>query len=334
MKLSEFLKDKWISILIAMITAGFSAGLIFVLGIGGYAAAFVAFLFLLGEGAALIVEFLQKRAFYNALLQNLEKLDKKYLLSEMLDEPSFSEGRILCEVAKQTNKSMNDEIAGYRRDSQEYREYIETWVHEVKTPISSSNLIIENEKNETTLNLNEELYKIENYVDQALFYSRSNNVEKDYIIRQTTLKELVNSALKKNSSLLIEGRIGVKTSALDKTVFTDAKWTDFILGQILMNAVKYRSESPKIEIYGLKNENSVTLVIADNGIGIPKKDLKRVFEKGFTGDNGRTTAKSTGIGLYLCKKLCTKMDLSISIASTVDSGTIISIVFPKSNMYV
>ena len=334
MKLSEFLKDKWISILIAMITAGFSAGLIFVLGIGGYAAAFVAFLFLLGEGAALIVEFLQKRAFYNALLQNLEKLDKKYLLSEMLDEPSFSEGRILCEVAKQTNKSMNDEIAGYRRDSQEYREYIETWVHEVKTPISSSKLIIENEKNETTLNLNEELYKIENYVDQALFYSRSNNVEKDYIIRQTTLKELVNSALKKNSNLLIEGRIGVKTSALDKTVFTDAKWTDFILGQILMNAVKYRSESPKIEIYGLKNENSVTLVIADNGIGIPKKDLKRVFEKGFTGDNGRTTAKSTGIGLYLFKKLCTKMDLSISIASTVDSGTIISIVFPKSNMYV
>jgi len=101
-----------------------------------------------------------------------------------------------------------------------------------------------------------------------------------------------------------------------------------------MNAVKYRSESPKIEIYGLKNENSVTLVIADNGIGIPKKDLKRVFEKGFTGDNGRTTAKSTGIGLYLCKKLCTKMNLSISIASTVDSGTIISIVFPKSNMYV
>lgn len=333
MKLSEFIRDKLISIIIAIITAGFSACLIYVLGIGVYAAGFVAGLFLLGEAAALVVEFFQKRAFYNALLQNLEKLDKKYLLSEMLDEPSFSEGRILCEVAKQTNKSMNDEIAGYRRDSQEYREYIETWVHEVKTPISSSKLIIENDKNETTLNLNAELYKIENYVDQALFYSRSNNVEKDYAIRQITLKELVNSALKKNSNLMIEGRISVETSALDKTVFTDAKWTDFILGQILMNAVKYRSESPKIQIYGLKNENSVTLVIADNGIGIPKKDLRRVFEKGFTGENGRTTAKSTGIGLYLCKKLCTKMNLSISIASTVDSGTIVSIVFPKSNMF-
>lgn len=333
MKLLSFLQDKLISIIIAVLTAGFSAGLIYVLGIGGYAAGFVAGLFLLGESAALLVEFIQKRAFYNTLLQNLDKMDKKYLLSEMLDQPSFSEGKILCEAAKQTNKSMNDEIAKYRIASQEYREYIETWVHEVKTPISSSKLIIENNRNSTTLNLNEELCEIENYVDQALFYSRSNTVEKDYVIKQTTLKDLVNSSLKKNSNLLIEGKIGVETSALDKTVFTDAKWTDFILGQILMNSVKYRSESPKIEIYGLKNENSVTLMIADNGIGIPQKDLRRVFEKGFTGENGRTTAKSTGIGLYLCKKLCMKMNLSISIASTVDSGTIVSIVFPKSNMF-
>ncbi len=333
MKLGSFLKDKSISIIIAVLTAGFSASLIYVLGVGGYAAGFVAGVFLLGEAAALIVEYFQKRTFYNTLLQSLDKIDKKYLLSEMLDEPLFSEGKILCDVTKLTNKSMNDEIAKYRLASQEYREYIETWVHEVKTPISSSKLIIENDKNNTTRNLNEELSKIENYVDQALFYSRSNHVEKDYVIKQTTLKELVNSALKKNSTLFIESRISVETSALDKTVFTDVKWTDFILGQILMNSIKYRSTDPKIQIYGLKNENSVTLMIADNGIGIPKMDLARVFEKGFTGTNGRTAAKSTGIGLYLCKKLCAKLNLGISIASTVNSGTIVSIVFPKSNMF-
>ncbi|MDF2631616.1 MAG: integral rane sensor signal transduction histidine kinase [Caproiciproducens sp.] len=333
MKLRSFLKDKSVSIIIAVLTAIFSSSLIYVLGVGGYAAGFVAGVFLLGEAAALTVEFFQKRAFYNTLLQSLNKIDKKYLLSEMLDEPPFSEGKILCEVTKQTNKSMNDEIAKYRLASQEYREYIETWVHEVKTPISSSKLIIENDKNKTTLNLNEELSKIESYVDQALFYSRSNNVEKDYVIKQTTLKELVNSVLKKNSTLFIEGRISVETSALDKTVFTDVKWTDFILGQILMNSIKYRSMEPKIQIYGLKNENSVTLMIADNGIGIPKMDLSRVFEKGFTGTNGRTSAKSTGIGLYLCKKLCAKLNLGISIASTVNSGTVVSIIFPKSNMF-
>jgi len=333
MKLTEFLHDKLIYIIIAVLTAVFCISLFGVLGLGGYAATFVAGLILLGQAAALAFEFFRKRTFYHSLLQSLEKLDQKYLLSEMLEEPSFCEGRILCEVTKATNKSMNDEIANYRRASQEYREYIETWVHEVKTPISSSRLIMENNKNEITLNLYEELVKIESYVDQALFYSRSNTVEKDYVIKQATLKELVSSVLRKNSAIFIEGKISVQTSALDKTVFTDIKWTDFMIGQILMNAVKYRGSSPKIDIYGMQGQNSVTLVISDNGIGIPKKDLERVFDKGFTGANGRTTAKSTGIGLYLCKKLCTKLNLGISVASTENAGTIVSIVFPKSNMY-
>lgn len=333
MKLTEFLRDKAVSIIISVLTAVFCSSLFGVLGLGGYAAAFVAGLILLGQAASLAVEFFQKRTFYHSLLQSLEKLDQKYLLSEMLEEPSFWEGKVLCEVTKAANKSMNDEIANYRRASQEYREYIETWVHEVKTPISSSRLIMENNKNETTLNLSEELVKIESYVDQALFYSRSNTVEKDYVIKQATLKELVSSVLRKNSAVFIEGKISVQTSALDKTVFTDIKWTDFMIGQILMNAVKYRGGSPKIDIYGVQGQNSVTLVISDNGIGIPKKDLERVFDKGFTGANGRTTAKSTGIGLYLCKKLCTKLNLGISIASTENTGTIVSIVFPKSNMY-
>jgi signal transduction histidine kinase len=333
MKLLDFLKDRIISILIVIFVALFAAALLNVLGVGGYAAGFVSVMFLLGEFAAIVLEYVRKRPFYRTLLKSTEQLDKKYLLSEVVEEPSFAEGRILYEMLRTTNKSMNDEIAQYRRASQEYREYIEAWVHEVKTPISSSRLIMENNKNEVTRSLSEELVKIENYVDQALFYSRSNNVEKDYLIKQTTLKELVNSTLKKHSTLLIEGSIRVQTSALDKTVFTDVKWTDFIIGQILMNSVKYRSEQPEIKICGLQNENSVTLTISDNGIGIPQKDLARVFEKGFTGTNGRKTAKSTGIGLYLCKKLCDKLNLGISIASTEGSGTMVAIVFPKSNMF-
>ncbi|MBW7571774.1 sensor histidine kinase [Caproiciproducens faecalis] len=333
MSLKNFLADKVYHLIFVLLTASFAAVLLAVLGVGIYAAVFVPLLFLAGEAAALTLEFLRKRAFYNELLRNLEKLDKKYLISEMLDEPSFCEGKLLCECVKTACKAMNDEIAGYRHASQEYREYIETWVHEVKTPISSSKLMIENNKNEVTLSLNEELTKIENYVEQALFYSRSNHVEKDYVIKTTTLKALVGSALKKYSAALIEGRIRVETSALDKTVYTDLKWTDFIIGQILMNSVKYRSGEPEIKIYGLQNQNSVTLMIADNGVGIPKKDLGRVFEKGFTGENGRTSAKSTGIGLYLCKKLCDKLNLGISIASTEGKGTLVSIVFPKSNMF-
>lgn len=333
MKLKSYLWDKLVFIFITLVTAGFSAELAHVVGLGGYAAGFIAGLLILGQAAALAYEFMKKRDFYNALMQNLEKLDKKYLLFEMLDEPSFYEAEIFCEAIKVTNKAMNDEIAKYRLASQEYREYIETWVHEVKTPISSSKLIIENNRNSVTLNINEELYKIENYVDQALFYSRSNTVEKDYLIKQTTLKELVNSALKKHAKLFIESRISVEASELDKTVFTDVKWTDFILGQILINAVKYRSAEPKIRIYSIKNENSVTLMISDNGIGISEADLGRVFEKGFTGTNGRASSKSTGIGLYLCKKLCDKLNLGLNLVSETGKGTTLSIVFPKSNMF-
>ena len=334
MNLKDYIKDKIIYIVIMITVSIILAVFVYVLGNGIYAAFYASLILILSQTAALIFEYFHKREFYYKLLKNLDKLDKKYFLSEMIDKPSFLEGEILYETVKQTNKSMNDEIATYTSAMKEYKEYVETWVHEIKTPISSSKLIIENDKNPTTMNLYEELIKIENYVDQALFYARSNNVEKDYLIKKTTLKELVNSVLKKNARTFIESKISFEISALDKVIYTDVKWTDFIIGQILMNSVKYRSEKPKIRITGLNNENSVTLLISDNGIGISKNDLKRIFEKGFTGENGRKIAKSTGIGLYLCKKLCDKMNLGISIASNENYGTAISIVFPKSNMFV
>lgn len=333
MNIKDFIKDKIIYIVIMLVASVFLSSFVYILGNGVYAAFYVLLILILSQAAALAIEYFHKKEFYKQLLRNLDKLDKKYFISEMIDKPSFLEGEILFETVKQTNKSMNDEIAEYVSAMKEYKEYVETWVHEIKTPIASSKLIIENNKNQTTMNLYGELIKIENYVEQTLFYARSSNVEKDYLIKKTTLKELVNSVLKKNARTFIESRISLEISALDKIVYTDFKWTDFIIGQILMNSVKYRSSEPKIRIMGLSNDNSVTLLISDNGIGISKNDLKRVFDKGFTGENGRKIAKSTGIGLYLCKKLCNKLNLGISIASNENYGTSISIVFPKSNMF-
>lgn len=333
MNVGSFLRDKLVPIFITLITAGFAFQLLRALGQGDYAGGYLAAAIVFGQVVSLAFEYIRKHDYYEGVRQNLERLDRKYLISEMMEEPSFIEGKVLYEVTKAADKSMNDEIAKYRLVSQEYREYIETWVHEIKTPISSSRLIMENNPGEVIYSLSEELSKIENFVDQALFYSRSSNVEKDYVIKQTSLKDLVGSVLKKHSSMLIEAKISIKTSELDKTIYTDVKWTDFILGQILMNSVKYRRENPCIELYGTENENSVTLVISDNGSGIPRQDLYRVFQKGFTGTNGRSVAKSTGMGLYLCKKLCEKMNLGISITSEENRGTAVSIVFPKSNMY-
>ena len=173
-----------------------------------------------------------------------------------------------------------------------------------------------------------ELTRIENYVEQALYYSRSGGVERDYRIRETTLRALVASALKKNAELLIEAGASIRTEGLDRTVYTDAKWIDFMLGQVLMNSVKYRRGPLEISVAGETADGAVSLTVADNGIGVPAGDLPHIFEKGFTGENGRRGAKSTGLGLYLCKKLCDKMGLAVSLASAPDAGTRVTFAFP------
>ena len=170
-------------------------------------------------------------------------------------------------------------------------------------------------------------------MEQALYYSRSNSVEKDFIIKEVTLQSMVSASLRRYSRLFIANGVTVELENLEQTVFTDPKWMDFILGQILTNAVKYRSSSPRICIRAVSNPNSAILQIQDNGIGMPVQDVSRVFDKGFTGENGRKFGKSTGIGLYLCKKLCMKLGLSISLRSLPGQGTTVEIYFPKSNMY-
>jgi signal transduction histidine kinase len=333
MKLRDFLRDRWLSLLVVLLISAFSAILLVVLGAGAYAAGYVALLFLLGEAAALAAEYLRRRSFYRRLMDSLDHLDKKHLIAEMLAEPSFTEGKILCDVLSQAGKSMNDEIAKYRIETKEYREYVETWVHEIKTPISACRLILENNPGKLSHDLGQDFDRIENYVEQALFYARSGSVEKDYVLKHCTLRQLVSASVKKYAALLIEGGVKVETETLELSVSADAKWLEFMIGQILINSVKYRKNGPVIRFSGVQGKDSVTLTMEDNGIGIPQRDLGRVFEKGFTGENGRTAARSTGLGLYLCKRLCGKMGLGISIASIEGCGTAVSIVFPVSGMY-
>ncbi|WP_195269164.1 HAMP domain-containing sensor histidine kinase [Eubacterium sp. 1001713B170207_170306_E7] len=289
----------------------------------------------LGFALALIflAEYFMKAHFYKDVCQKLDRLDKKYLLSELISRPAIYEGRILYDVLKAASKSMNDEIAVYRHSSNAYREYIETWVHEVKTPIASAGLIIENHQNPVTLSIGEEIDQIEGYVNQALFYSRSSGVEKDYVIRRTLLQDLVNPVLRKTAKTFISRKIRLSTSGLDRTVFTDPKWTDFILGQLLDNALKYLDENaqapPEITISAMSGSAEIILSITDNGIGIPPEDIDRIFDKGFTGSNGRQgSSKATGIGLYLCKKLCGKLGLGLSVESQPGRGTTAAIHFP------
>ncbi|WP_230203699.1 sensor histidine kinase [Bacillus massiliigorillae] len=279
------------------------------------------------------LEFIRRKKFYDTLQSNLETLDQKYLLSEVIEEPDFLEGQIVYDILKTTDKQMHEHVNRYKNKQTEYREYIEAWVHEIKTPIATSKLMLENQKNEATKGIVEELNKIEDYVEQALYYARSNSAGKDYIVKEFDLKACVSKVIKRNAKSFIHKKIQLQLAELDEVVFSDEKWVEFIVNQILVNAINYSNKSEsKIQISTVKQENNLILKIFDNGIGIDEKDIGRVFEKGFTGENGRLYRKSTGMGLYICKTLADKLHLGLTLTSTKDVGTEVHIIFPKSKI--
>ena len=280
---------------------------------------------------SIIIEYFKRKKFYDNLLKMLEELDEKYLITEIIKTPNFLEGQIFKNSLEQIDKSMLENVNKYKYMTEDYKEYIELWIHEIKIPIAASKMVIENNKNAITKSIDEELDKVENYIEQALFYARSNTVEKDYYIRKVVLKEIVNESIKKNKSSLIQEKISIDIHDLEIEVNTDNKWIVFILNQIIQNSIKYRKkENSVIEIYANQGKENVILYIKDNGIGIKQGEITRVFEKGFTGTNGRlSNKKSTGIGLYLCKKLCNKLGIGIELNSVQNEGTEVKLVFPK-----
>ncbi len=280
---------------------------------------------------SIIIEYFKIKKFYDNLLKILEELDEKYLITEIIKTPNFLEGQILKNSLEQIDKSMLENVNKYKYMTEDYKEYIELWIHEIKIPIATSKMVIENNKNAITKSIDEELDKVENYIEQALFYARSNTVEKDYYIRKVVLKEIVNESIKKNKSSLIQEKISIDIHDLEIEVNTDNKWIVFILNQIIQNSIKYRKkENSVMEIYANQGKENVILYIKDNGIGIKQGEITRVFEKGFTGTNGRlSNKKSTGIGLYLCKKLCNKLGIGIELNSVQNEGTEVKLVFPK-----
>ncbi|WP_455538919.1 ATP-binding protein [Terrisporobacter sp.] len=279
----------------------------------------------------MIVEYIKYRRYFKTMENVLENLDKKHLLPELLPKGDFIVEQKTNDILKELGRDMHENVKYYRDIQEEYKEYIEMWVHEIKTPIASSKLIIENNPSEVTRKIDTQIDRIENFVQQVLYYSRSDEVGKDYIIKKIELLPLVRKVIKKNQRDFISKRISLQMGELDEIIYSDAKWVEFILNQIIGNAIKYsKGKDDKIKIQSKKLSNAVVLTIEDNGVGIVERDLDRVFEKGFTGENGRKFGKSTGIGLYLCKKLCNKLGLGLQIESEVNVGTKISIIFPQS----
>lgn len=332
MRFTDFLKDKLLTI--SLLLFGLITIEIFlaIYPIGNFIRFYIPIVLLLLYWIGITIEYFTKRKFYQNVFHILDELDEKYLVNELIKNPNFIEGKLLRKVLEQTNKAMLEKVNQYKYLQEDYKEYIELWIHEIKTPIAASKMVIENNKNTITKSIDEELDKIEDYTEQALFYARSNNVEKDYYIKKSNLKEIVNECVKKNKNILIQEKISINVHDLEVSVNTDSKWIVFILNQLIQNSVKYQKQDSdsQIEIHAKMGKENVILYVKDNGIGIKKGEITRVFEKGFTGTNGRlSNKKSTGIGLYLCKKLCDKLGVAIELNSIQGEGTEVRLVFPQ-----
>lgn len=297
--------------------------------------------------AAGVFTFVREARFLRALeciSQDTTGSPISYAAVELLEKPTFYEGRLSYDALHKVMLESQRQTTEAQAQMNQYRDYIETWVHEIKTPLAAARLMLQNEPTSNARELQVELSRTEELAEQALYLARSTSVEKDYVIRKTPLTSLVNTAIKSRAHTLIAVGIHVDTSDIvdkDLEVVCDSKWLVFILGQLIDNAVRYRTdhhksddEPPMLRFSAVIQKpctahERVDLHIWDNGCGIASEDIERVFDRGFTGQNGRTHTRSTGIGLYLVAELCHKMGLMVTISSQQYAWTDVCIGLPN-----
>lgn len=270
--------------------------------------------------------------------QQLEIDGEQAVDTPTLDAASTQEELIYQEYFNEINREHFLLLNQVKQQTEEQKDYINSWVHEIKIPLASLNLIAESleddisEKRSNQLRSN--LKRMDDYVEQVLYYSRLDSFSKDYLINSHSLKKLVQLTVKQSADYFIQNNLRLTLVGDDYSVLTDEKWLQFILNQLINNAIKYTPHGGEITLTFSKNERGIWLTISDTGIGIPNEDLQRIFDKGFTGKNGRNEeAKSTGLGLYLAKSLAEKLGHHLYVESYVGKGTSFKLLFPHLSYY-
>ena len=330
MKLSEYIKDK-INYILALA--------IYILIISTYLKAIsltystifiVIFITLTFFVLAFLISYYKTSKYLKNIETIMDKLPEKYLITENWKKPRGAEKLAYYKILKRANKSMLENVTDIKEKQKDYKEYIESWVHEIKIPITSAKLLCENNKTVITNKIDEDIEEVNNYVEQALFYARMDQVSNDFMIREISLNEVIKNVLARNKKIMIQNNMKVELKDVNIKCYTDEKWLEFILNQIITNSIKYRNDNNAVvKITGIQNKENIILKIKDNGIGIKKSEIDRIFDKGFTGTNGRNQTKSTGIGLYLCKRLCEGIGMEIDANSKENEYTEIVIIIPR-----
>ena len=273
-----------------------------------------------------VLDFLNYRRSYKSLkfleIHVLDDLDK---LPKSLDARVHYYHKIIKKLYDHTQKLLEKNRSDYNSSL----DYYSMWVHQIKTPIAAMSFLLEqDELDKKQLKL--ELFKIERYTEMVLNYLRLGSESTDYVVEKINLEKITREMLKKFAPLFISKNIKLNFEpSAEKIIISDKKWLAFALEQIISNAIKYSKVNGEVTIKIIENK----IIIEDNGIGIKQEDLPRIFDKGFTGFNGRYEKKSSGLGLYLCKKTLDNLGHKIKITSSVNVGTKIVITFPTKQVF-
>lgn len=270
-------------------------------------------------GILLVLADFGKARQKHARLESISRLE-----SAMIDELPYAE-RLDDEDYQAVIRAQQAEISALDTTLsaryQDMIEYYTTWVHQIKTPIASMRLHLQNEDTPVSRKLQSDLFRIEQYVEMVLAFLRLDSTSSDYVFREHSLDTVIRQAVKKFSHEFIGRKIRLEYEQIDKKIVTDDKWLSFVFEQIISNALKYTREG-SVRIYMRKPD---VLCIEDTGIGIAPEDLPRIFENGYTGYNGRADKKASGIGLYLCRRICRNLGIGILAKSELDKGTVIEL---------
>lgn len=267
----------------------------------------------------LAVDFLVERRRVRRLEKLVEELPDKYLLGEVLPAPSNVVERRYYRILREVSRSAVGVAEQARKEKEEYCDYVESWIHEIKTPLTACSLILANEGD--VRKLRRELKRADNLTESILYYARMRTAEKDIKIREFSVAAVIEEAVKSQMELLIAAGISVETDG-DFSVNSDSKSLEFILKQLLINCAKY-CRGCRVEIMAARG----SIVVRDNGIGIPSHELRRVTERGFTGSNGKQLGGGTGMGLYIVRELCRQLGIALEISSVQNKFTCIRLSF-------
>lgn len=278
-----------------------------------------------------ILDYRKMKDRYSSIMELIE--DEKDIDSYCIDD-NFLEGKIINYIIDYKDKKLENETKECENQLKDMEEYISRWVHEIKLPLSAMKIILDRDSDDMISSIENELEKMNFLVNSVMYGSRATASAEDIFIKEENLKDIVRTAVKSNSFFLIKNNISPKLGDLDFKVYTDKKWIIYVLGQLINNSIKYSKENGVIEFSAEDKGEFIELKIRDNGIGINEEDLERVFNKGFTGSNGRNSVyKSTGMGLYFSKKIIDKLNHSIEVESVKDKYTLFRIRFYKISDY-